>query len=115
MRAVLPALLLTGISSARSLVRSGQPLSRRGTCGFAASPSINVQGILSAAKSSSARGDGVLATYPPRQGASSSVKIQGDWLTLPGKVSVYLFSADMDVDCDGVYVRFHLSSQCSLF
>ncbi|KZV87960.1 hypothetical protein EXIGLDRAFT_837880 [Exidia glandulosa HHB12029] len=67
---------------------------------FQADSSINVAGILAAAKSSLSAGKNVLATFPAWDGGPS-VKIQGDWLNLTG-VSAFHYLADMDVDCDGV-------------
>lgn len=69
---------------------------------FQADSSINVAGILAAAKSSLSAGKNVLATFPAWDGGPS-VKIQGDWLNLTG-VSAFHYLADMDVDCDGVDV-----------
>ena len=66
--------------------------------GFAADPYINAEGIFNAAK----KAKQVLATFP--SGHGTNVKIFGDWQNLHGGVSAIPFIADMDVDCDGVFV-----------
>ena len=65
---------------------------------FAADPSIDVKEIVKASKS----GKRVLATFPT--GTGRKVKIFGDWLDLIQGAPVIHFTADMDVDCDGVDV-----------
>ena len=80
--------------------------------GFAGDPSINAAGIFNAAKASLTAGKDVLATFPSEQGVPNNVKILGDWEKLNG-VSAIHFIADMDVDCDGVDVRVHCSTQTS--
>ncbi|KAJ7153346.1 fungal chitosanase of glycosyl hydrolase group 75-domain-containing protein [Mycena filopes] len=42
-----------------------------------------------------------LATFPSNAASAPNVQIFGDWLSLKG-VSAFHFTADMDVDCDGV-------------
>ncbi|KZV82165.1 Chitosanase-domain-containing protein [Exidia glandulosa HHB12029] len=70
---------------------------------FEADASINVAGILNAAKSSNSAGTNVLASFRTREDVSNpNVKVQGDWLNL-ANVSAFHFIADMDTDCDGVY------------
>jgi chitosanase len=75
------------------------------TVGFAGDPSINAVGIFNAAKASLKAGKDVLDAFPSSQGTGNNVKILGDWEKLNG-VSVIHYIADMDVDCDGVDVRF---------
>ena len=78
-----------------SIVLASPP--RKKVVGFAADPSIDVNAIFNAAKKSKK----VLATFP--SGSGSNVNIFGDWQNLKG-VSAMSFIADMDVDCDGVFV-----------
>ena len=66
---------------------------------FQASSSIDISVIQSAVT----QGSDVLASYPPDEGSSQKVNIYGDWLDLNG-VSAFFFTADMDIDCDGVDV-----------
>jgi hypothetical protein len=75
------------------------PVPRKRAGDFSANPSINAQGILTAAKS----GNKSLANFSSGPGGSN-VEIFGDWLNIMKGEPVYRFIADMDVDCDGVYV-----------
>jgi hypothetical protein len=76
------------------------PILRKRAGDFSADPSINAQGILTAAKS----GNNSLANFSSGPGGSN-VDIFGDWLNIMSGVPVFQFLADMDVDCDGVDVR----------
>jgi hypothetical protein len=67
---------------------------------FAADSRIHVATILAAAKN----GKEVLATFGSGGDSGSEVKIFGDWLKLMDGGSTFYFTADMDVDCDGVDV-----------
>ncbi|KAK0492106.1 hypothetical protein EDD18DRAFT_1079963, partial [Armillaria luteobubalina] len=71
---------------------------------FSADPSINAMGIYKEAAASLKSEKSIVASYPASRGASDNVHIQGHWLNFTD-VSVYHFLADMDVDCDDVYVR----------
>lgn len=66
---------------------------------FQADSSIDVATLQSAV----AKGSDVLASYPPNEDSSDKVHIYGDWLNLSG-VAAFFFTADMDIDCDGVDV-----------
>jgi hypothetical protein len=70
----------------------------RHAVGFAANPSINAKGIFQAI----GRGKKVLATFPSGPGTGNNVKIVKQ--NIPGVSDVISFVADMDVDCDGVFV-----------
>jgi len=67
---------------------------------FAADSSINATEIYDAAKCF--EGD-VMATFPSGQG--KKVEVFGDWLDLVDDTPLIHFTADMDVDCDGVGFR----------
>ncbi|KAK0471272.1 fungal chitosanase of glycosyl hydrolase group 75-domain-containing protein [Armillaria novae-zelandiae] len=68
--------------------------------GFAADPSIDVSAIYAASLTSAVAKTDVIVSFPATSGGEN-VQIHGDWLNLDG-VSAYHFTADMDVDCDGV-------------
>ena len=70
------------------------------TADFAADPSIDVEGLLSATKS----GKKSLATFSDGSDKTTKVAIYGDLLSVMSGVPVLYFTADMDVDCDGVSV-----------
>ena len=70
----------------------------RKSIAFAADPAINAGGILAASRDST---NDVLATFPSAVGGQ--VNIFADWEQLPG-VSAIHYTADMQVDCDGVDV-----------
>jgi len=67
---------------------------------FAADTSINARGIFDAAKCWESD---VMATFS--SGHGNKVKIFGDWLDLIDGMPLIYFTADMDVDCDGVNYR----------
>ncbi|KAK0227562.1 fungal chitosanase of glycosyl hydrolase group 75-domain-containing protein [Armillaria fumosa] len=67
---------------------------------FSADPSIDVSAIYAASLTSAVAKTDVIVTFPVSSGGEN-VEIHGDWLNLDG-VSAYHFTADMDVDCDGV-------------
>jgi chitosanase len=76
------------------------PIPRKRAGDFSADPSINAEGIFAAAKT----GKQSLANFPSSPGGSN-VDIFGDWVDLMNGDPVFQFTADMDVDCDGVDVR----------
>src|ERR1700733_10695550 len=65
---------------------------------FAADRSINAGRLFQAV----ARGNKVLATFPSGPKTGKNVKILQQ--NIPGLSDVFSFVADMDVDCDGVFV-----------
>ncbi|KAK0229333.1 fungal chitosanase of glycosyl hydrolase group 75-domain-containing protein [Armillaria nabsnona] len=69
--------------------------------GFAADPSIDVSTIYTASQAGAVAKTDILVSFPASSGDEKNVQIHGDWLNLDG-VSAYYFTADMDVDCDGV-------------
>ncbi|PBK70246.1 hypothetical protein ARMSODRAFT_974720 [Armillaria solidipes] len=69
--------------------------------GFAADPSIDVSAIYAASQTGAVAKTNIIVSFPASTGGEENVQIYGDWLNLDG-VSAYYFTADMDVDCDGV-------------
>ncbi len=69
--------------------------------GFAADPSINVDGIYAAALASNNYSRASNPTSPERK---TFTNIYGDWQNF-SNVSAFHFIADMDVDCDGLKVN----------
>lgn len=69
------------------------------TADFSAKSSVDVSGILAAVNASHEK---PVASYASRQGKDKNVKIYGDWSETAA--NAYFFTADMDVDCDGVDV-----------
>jgi chitosanase len=100
--------LFATLASAATLVLASPANLEKCNVGFAADPSINARGILSATKASAAKGKDILATFKASSGPK--VPIFGDWLDLDS-VSAYHWVADMQVDCDGVDVSFALCYQ----
>ena len=76
------------------------PQRRAQTVDFAGDPTIDAQAIFTAAQS----GKDSLANFSSGPGGSN-VDIFGNWLDLIPGNPVFHFTADMDVDCDGVDVR----------
>jgi hypothetical protein len=93
--------LVTLVSTVLAATFKSPVIESRGThaVGFAANPSINAKGIFQAV----ARGKTVMATFPSGPGTGNNVKIIKQ--NIPGVSDVISFVADMDVDCDGVFVR----------
>jgi hypothetical protein len=75
------------------------PVPRKRATDFAADSSINATGILAKGET----GTKVLKSFSSGDASHNSmVKIYGDWLV--DSDQVFYFTADMDVDCDGVAV-----------
>ncbi|KAJ7888201.1 hypothetical protein B0H13DRAFT_1888516 [Mycena leptocephala] len=85
-----------------SFVLSGAALvAERGKCDVnsPADPEIDVAGIIAAMKNAT---QSRIATYPTSSTQDHSVAVlYADWRSLPD-VSVIHFTADIDIDCDGV-------------
>lgn len=64
---------------------------------FAANPSLPVKALAAAAN----KGSKQLDSFPLGGGGSKKVPIYGDWADLGG-VGAYYWTADMDIDCDGL-------------